>query len=67
MLSMLTSEFLSQLIYLCPRESGFITNPEDAAGLKGKPGRRMIARSLFTHNYFIENPIQAPQNENKDY
>jgi N-acetylmuramoyl-L-alanine amidase len=40
-------------------ESGFITNPEDANRLKGKPGRRMIARSIFLgiHNYFQENPI----------
>ena len=40
-------------------ESGFITNPEDAQRLKGKPGRRMIARSIFlgVHNYFLENPI----------
>ena len=40
-------------------ESGFITNPEDAQRLKGKPGRRMIARSIFLgiHNYFLENPI----------
>ena len=39
-------------------ESGFITNPEDANRLKGKPGRRMIARSIFLgiHNYFQENP-----------
>ena len=28
-------------------ESGFISNSEDAERLKGKPGRRMIARSLF--------------------
>ena len=51
-------------------ESGFITNPEDAARLKGKPGRRMIARSIFLglHNYFIENPISGTHiNENKDY
>ena len=51
-------------------ESGFITNPEDAARLKGKPGRRMIARSIFLglHNYFIENPIPGTLiNENKDY
>ena len=42
-------------------ESGFITNPEDAARLKGKPGRRMIARSIFLgiHNYFIENPLSG--------
>ena len=39
-------------------ESGFISNPEDAARLKGKPGRRMIARSIFLgiHNYFKEKP-----------
>ena len=39
-------------------ESGFITNPEDAQRLKGKPGRRMIARSVFLgiHNYFKDNP-----------
>ena len=38
-------------------ESGFISNPEDAKRLKGKPGRRMIARSLFIgiNNYFMEN------------
>ena len=39
-------------------ESGFITNPEDAQRLKGKPGRRMIARSVFLgiHNYFKDKP-----------
>ena len=39
-------------------ESGFLSNPEDAARLKGKPGRRMIARSIFLgiHNYFKERP-----------
>ena len=39
-------------------ESGFITNPEDAKRLKGKAGRRMIARSIFLgiHNYFKEKP-----------
>ena len=39
-------------------ESGFLSNPEDAARLKGKPGRRMIARSslLGIHNYFKEKP-----------
>ena len=39
-------------------ESGFLSNPEDAARLKGKPGRRMIARSIFLgiHNYFKEKP-----------
>ena len=39
-------------------ESGFITNPEDAQRLKGKPGRRMIARSIFLgiHNYFKDKP-----------
>ena len=39
-------------------ESGFITNPEDAQRLKGKPGRRMIARSVFLgiHNYFKDQP-----------
>ena len=38
-------------------ESGFISNSEDAERLKGKPGRRMIARSLFLgiNNYFKEN------------
>ena len=38
-------------------ESGFISNSEDAKRLKGKPGRRMIARSLFLgiSNYFKEN------------
>ena len=51
-------------------ESGFITNPEDAARLKGKPGRRMIARSIFLgiNNYFIENPISGTLiNENTDH
>ena len=39
-------------------ESGFITNPEDAQRLKGKAGRRMIARSIFlgVHNYFKDKP-----------
>ena len=39
-------------------ESGFLSNPEDAARLKGKPGRRMIARSIFLgiHDYFKEKP-----------
>ena len=38
-------------------ESGFISNSEDAERLQGKPGRRMIARSLFLgiNNYFKEN------------
>ena len=47
-------------------ESGFITNPEDAQRLKGKPGRRMIARSIFLgiHNYFLENPILGTIVEN---
>ena len=51
-------------------ESGFITNPEDANRLKGKPGRRMIARSIFlgVHSYFIENPIQGTYiNSNPEY
>ena len=51
-------------------ESGFITNPEDAARLKGKPGRRMIARSIFLgiNSYFIENPISGTLiNENTDH
>ena len=51
-------------------ESGFITNPEDAARLKGKPGRRMIARSIFLgiHNYFVENSISGTLiNENTDH
>jgi len=51
-------------------ESGFITNPEDAERLKGKPGRRMIARSIFLgiNNYFIENPISGTLiNENTDH
>jgi N-acetylmuramoyl-L-alanine amidase len=51
-------------------ESGFITNPEDAARLKGKPGRRMIARSIFLgiNNYFIENPISGTLiNESTDH
>ena len=51
-------------------ESGFITNPEDAARLKGKPGRRMIARSIFLgiNNYFIENPIYGTLiNESTDH
>ena len=48
-------------------ESGFITNPEDAERLKGKAGRRMIARSIFLgiHNYFLENPIKGTIIENK--
>ena len=48
-------------------ESGFLTNPEDAERLKGKPGRRMIARSIFLgiHNYFLENPIEGTFIENK--
>ena len=39
-------------------ESGFLSNSEDAARLKGKPGRRMIARSIFLgiHDYFKEKP-----------
>jgi len=39
-------------------ESGFITNPDDAKRLEGKPGRRMIARSIFLgiHNYFKVKP-----------
>ncbi|MBD63390.1 MAG: N-acetylmuramoyl-L-alanine amidase [Gammaproteobacteria bacterium] len=39
-------------------ESGFISNPDDAKRLAGKPGRRMIARSIFLgiHNYFKEKP-----------
>ena len=51
-------------------ESGFITNPEDAARLKGKPGRRMIARSIFLgiHNYFIEAPIEGTYiDSNRDF
>ena len=42
-------------------ESGFLTNPDDAERLKGKPGRRMIARSIFLgiNNFFIENPIEG--------
>ena len=42
-------------------ESGFLTNPDDAERLKGKPGRRMIARSIFlgVNNFFIENPIEG--------
>ena len=51
-------------------ESGFITNPEDAARLKGKPGRRMIARSIFLgiNNYFIENSVSGTLiNENTDH
>tara|TARA_Y100001934_G_scaffold161037_1_gene192089 strand:+ start:518 stop:1762 length:1245 start_codon:yes stop_codon:yes gene_type:complete len=38
-------------------ESGFISNSEDAKRLKGKPGRRMIARSIFlgVNNYFKDN------------
>lgn len=40
-------------------ESGFMTNPDDAERLKGKPGRRMIARSIFLglHNYFKNQPV----------
>ena len=47
-------------------ESGFITNPEDAKRLKGKPGRRMIARSIFLgiHNYFKDYPIKGTFSEN---
>ena len=47
-------------------ESGFITNPEDAKRLKGKPGRRMIARSIFLgiHNYFKDFPIEGTFSEN---
>ena len=47
-------------------ESGFITNPEDAKRLKGKPGRRMIARSIFLgiHNYFKDYPIEGTFSEN---
>ena len=51
-------------------ESGFLTNPEDAERLKTKPGRRMIARSIFLgiNNYFIENPIEGTLiNNNTDY
>ena len=46
-------------------ESGFITNPEDAKRLKGKPGRRMIARSIFLgiHNYFKDFPIEGTFSE----
>ena len=46
-------------------ESGFITNPEDAKRLKGKPGRRMIARSIFLgiHNYFKDLPIEGTFSE----
>ena len=42
-------------------ESGFLTNPDDAERLKGKPGRRMIARSIFlgVNNFLIENPIEG--------
>ena len=47
-------------------ESGFITNPEDAKRLKGKPGRRMIARSIFLgiHSYFKDYPIKGTFSEN---
>ena len=40
-------------------EAGFISNPDDAERLKGKPGRRMIARSIFLgiHDYFKENEL----------
>ena len=51
-------------------ESGFMTNPEDAERLKGKPGRRMIARSIFLgiHNYFLENPLEGTfVEDNPDY
>jgi N-acetylmuramoyl-L-alanine amidase len=39
-------------------ESGFISNPDDAKRLSGKPGRRMIARGIFLglHDYFKEKP-----------
>lgn len=40
-------------------EAGFISNPDDAERLKGKPGRRMIARSIFLgiHDYFKKNKL----------
>jgi N-acetylmuramoyl-L-alanine amidase len=47
-----------------------MTNPEDAERLKGKPGRRMIARSIFLgiHNYFLENPLEGTfVEDNPDY
>jgi N-acetylmuramoyl-L-alanine amidase len=39
-------------------ESGFITNPDDSRRLSKKPGRRMIARSIFLgiHEYFKVKP-----------
>lgn len=39
-------------------ESGFISNPDDAKRLAGKPGRRMIARGIFLglHDYFKDKP-----------
>ena len=51
-------------------ESGFMTNPDDAERLKGKPGRRMIARSIFLglHNYFKNTPIpDSVFEDNSDY
>ena len=47
-------------------EAGFISNPDDAERLKGMPGRRMIARSIFLgiHNYFKQNSINESHFEN---
>ena len=50
-------------------ESGFITNPEDAARLKENRKKNDCKIYLsWIHNYFIENPISGTLiNENKDY
>ena len=51
-------------------EAGFISNPDDAERLKGKPGRRMIARSIFLgiHDYFKENNLSESWfNSNSEY
>ena len=51
-------------------EAGFISNPDDAERLKGKPGRRMIARSIFLgiHDYFKKNKHSESQfDSNSEY
>ena len=51
-------------------EAVFISNPDDAERLKGKPGRRMIARSIFLgiHDYFKENNLSESWfNSNSEY
>jgi len=48
-------------------ESGFISNPDDAKRLSGKPGRRMIARGIFKGilNYLKqENPKNTIMQDN---